>query len=284
MRKLHLFLIVLFIASCGKEKPVVPDASYKPTPIELPAPEPVPPASTVKAKPEEHIVKYGEFLISIAEHYNVNWEALLLCNEKFLQEKYEETCKQYSRNYRDNARRRGHFCNDRLERPYGNTLLPGWKLLIPADTAPTEIVRAVINIKGNNVAIVIDDTGSMNNDRQRVSEWYMAALHLWNKNIAGVWLFRDGQIRRYQSGGVTFQTVGVIENTHAALMAAAAVNPDAIILVTDEPGDDWNWETVRYLPPVVGHCTDTADQRFVLCQQNLQRLAKETNGQYITGL
>lgn len=229
-----------------------------------------------------HIVQEGEFLISIAEKYSVNWEAMLYANETFLQKMYEEICVRYSEKYRNNPGRRGLFCNDRFRRPYGNTLLPGWKLTVPAQSAPQNIEQVVSKIEGDRVALVIDDTGSMTNDRQRVSQFYMAALRQYNKQLAGVWLFTDGHVRRYQHGEVIFLTSGQFENTYHALTEAAKIQPDAIVLVTDEPGDDWDWLKVPNLPPVVAHCLK--DEGYYPCETNLKRLAQATKGQYVDGI
>lgn len=230
-----------------------------------------------------HKVVEGDFLRKIADKHKVSWEAVLLLNEDFLKKNYEKVCTKMGDKYRNNAHRSGVFCNDRYNRAYGNTLMPGWQLKIPATTAPATINQAVSQIQGKRVALVIDDTGSLGNDRQLVSEWYLAAFRTHNKNIIGVWLYADGQVRHYtDSAGVQLKTMGNFENTHGALRVAAVEKPDSIILVTDEPGDDWMWPAVRNLPPVVAHCLP--DRATISCEPNLRRLAVETHGQYMSGL
>lgn len=235
-----------------------------------------------------HIVRRGEFLRLIASRYNVGWEAMLLANERFLQTKYQEVCSDLSRNFRNRRQDRGtrkggqYYCNDRYNRPYGNTLRPGWRLAIPEKTAPTAIAEIVSKIKGDKIALVIDDTGSMSDDRQKVSEFYLAALRQYNKRIVGVWLYADNQVRKYEDGGIRLLTEGSYENTFGALTIAAREKPDAIILVTDEPGDDWQWSEVSSLPPVIGHCLP--DSGTEGCRETIQRLATETRGQFVLGI
>ena len=235
-----------------------------------------------------HMVRRGQFLQWIAGQHNVSWPAMLLANESFLQTKYNEVCGDLSNNFRHRKGDRGthkgglFYCNDRFVRPYGNTLRPGWNLVVPTEVAPASIGALVAQIKGDKIALVIDDTGSMNDDRQRVSQFYLAAIRQYGKRLTGVWLYADGQVRRYEAGGVRFITNGNIENTFGALTEAVKSKPDAIVLVTDEPGDDWNWNALTGMPPVVAHCLPDQGQAF--CQQNLQRLAQETHGRYITGV
>jgi hypothetical protein len=237
-----------------------------------------------------HKVRRGQNFQWIAGQHKVSWEAMLLVNEGFLRTKYTEVCGDLSRNFRHRRNDRGthrgglYYCNDRFVRPYGNTLRPGWELVIPTNTAPTNIGQAIAEIRGNKVALVIDDTGSMNDDRQRVSEFYLAAINQYGKRLSGVWLYADGRVRKYEAGGVRFLTEGGRENTFGALSEAAKVRPDAIVLVTDEPGDDWNWGEVRSLPPVVAHCLGDLGDGYRSCQSNLERLARETRGRYITGI
>lgn len=234
------------------------------------------------SSPKTYKVKKGQFLKWIAQQQNVSWEAMLLANESFLANKYKEVCDDLSGNFRRRDSNRGsrkgglYYCNDNYVRPYGNTLRPGWTLNIPSESSPTSINQTVSEIKGDKIALVIDDTGSMNDDRQQVSEFYLAAIRQYGKHLSGVWLYSNGRVRKYEAGGVHFYTSGDRENTFGALREAAKEKPDAIILVTDEPGDDWQWGEVHNLPPVIGHCLD---QSF--CAENLQRLARETHGRYV---
>lgn len=234
-------------------------------------------------------VQSGQYLQWIANKRGVGWESMLLANENFLRTKYDEVCDELSGRFRNRRRDGGaakgglYYCNDRFNRAYGNTLRPGWKLVVPASQAPADIATTIASIQGNKVALVIDDTGSMTEDRQRVSEFYLAAIRKYNKRLTGVWLYADGGVRKYEAGGVKFLTAGGLENTHGALSEAAKSRPDAIILVTDEPGDDWQWDEVKNLPPVYGHCLP--DQGGYGCEESLRRLATEVRGsKYIRGV
>lgn len=249
---------------------------------EGPGPDDIP-----ERKAQIHVVAKGEFLKKIAADYGVSWEEILLQNERFLKDKYEEVCDQFSKRYRNNPRRRGLFCNDRYNRPYGNTLIPGWTLVIPAGNAPEEIDKVVERISGKRIAIVIDDTGSMENDRRAVGQFYLAAMRKYRKNVVGVWLYADGEVRKYDGGSVKIlqevsQTVGSLENTHLALREAAKARPDTIVLVTDEPGDDWEWNKLK-LPKVIAHCIPN-EAGDCECEDNLKRLVVKVGGEYVAEL
>jgi len=228
---------------------------------------------------EVYTVKRGDFLRKIAQEHGVEWEAMLLVNEEYLKAKYEEVCVNGQVRLKHSL-----FCNDKYKRPYGNTLSPGWEIKIPANSAPQNVNQAVAQIQGKRVALVIDDSGSIGNDRKMVSEWYLAAFKTHGKEIIGVWLYSDGHIRHYtQAAEVVLRAAGSYENTYSALRAAAQEKPDSIVLVTDEPGDDWgNWSGVESLPPVVAHCLP--DPLHMSCEANLKRLAAATHGQYMMGL
>lgn len=225
-----------------------------------------------------YVVQKGDFLRKIADANGVGWEAVLLLNEELLKCKYEEVCTKLVH------KPKSLFCNDAYKRPYANTLSPGWELKIPTSVAPNGIAQAVAQIKGDRVALVIDDSGSIGNDRQVVSEWYLAAFRQSGKKIIGVWLYSDGFVRHYNDAAeIELRTVGSYENTYGALKTAALEKPDSIVLVTDEPGDDWGtWSGVNSLPPVIGHCLQ--DPMAHSCEANLKRLAAETHGQYVSGL
>jgi hypothetical protein len=289
-----LSIVLLFVlAACTKEK-----SSSGPSDVSLPVSQAAaaPGASSARsiasspAPPTHatHLVRRGQFLRYVAYKHDVAAEAMLLVNEDFLEKKYREVCGDLSRSFRtrrhDRGARKGglYYCNDRFVRPYGNTLRPGWRLSIPTGSAPAKISTVIGNIKGNSVALVIDDTGSMGNDRQKVGEFYLAALRQYKKHLAGVWLYTDGRVRKYEAGNVRFLTSGGFENTFGALREAAREKPDAIVLVTDEPGDDWQWDEVKNLPPVFAHCLP--ERGRYLCEKNLLRLKDETGGQYIAGV
>src|SRR3989338_5847293 len=241
-------------------------------------------APTTLGDQAQHTVVRGDWLRNIAPRYkNVGWESLLLRNEPFLQAKYEEVCGKLNERYTNNPKRHGTFCNERYNRPYGNTLVPGWVLAIPSGSAPQQIQDAVITSTGQKVALVIDDSGSMNDDRTRVALMYDAALRKHGKNLIGVWLYADGQVRHYSEGNVELHTTGNVENTWNALSEAAKEKPDTIILVTDEVGDDWpadlkkagtGWFTK--MQPVVATCLPPYE-----CEVTLNALVNAFGGKYV---
>jgi hypothetical protein len=232
-----------------------------------------------------HSVRRGEFLKSIALQHGVWWEEILLANERFLRAKYDEVCADFKR--RNVPGRKGLFCNDRYNRPYGNTLLPGWTINVPLMDAPEPINAAVVRT-GERVAIVIDDTGSMQEDRSIVAQLYLAALRQHGRTLVGVWMYADGEVREYDAGSVRtwtreqlqqeLQTAGNVENTYGALRMAKRANPDSIILITDEPGDDWP-STIQFDVPVVATCLP--DRGNYTCEGTLQDLARNSGGQYV---
>lgn len=231
-----------------------------------------------------HAVQRGDWLRNIAPRYhNVGWESILLRNEPYLQAKYEEVCGKLSSRYTNNPNRRGTFCNDRFNRPYGNTLVPGWMLAIPSGEAPQQVQDAVLTSTGQKVVLVIDDTGSMNDDRTRVALFFDAALRKHGKDLIGVWLYADGHVRHYKEGSVLLQTTGNVENTWNALKEAAKSKPDTIVLITDEIGDDWpadlkkagtGWFTS--MPPVVATCLPPYE-----CERTLNDLVNAFGGKYV---
>ncbi|MBI4433634.1 hypothetical protein HY632_02595 [Candidatus Uhrbacteria bacterium] len=232
-----------------------------------------------------HVVKKDEFLRNIAPQYvNVGWEDVFLANMEFLQGEYDRVCSRKSSRYRNNPKRRGTFCNDRYKRPYANTLLPGWKLIVPLGKAPPEIDAVVGRTEGKRVALVVDTTGSMANDQRIVALFYSAALRKHGRQLTGVWLYGDGHVQRLDPDGfLRFSSYGgQLENTHGALKAATESQPDLIVLVTDEPGDDWVWPgplSSMGLPKVIATCL--SEDGDYLCEGNLQRLVKETGGEYV---
>ena len=248
------------------------------------SPEPVPQQAVVAADEKTHVVRRGEFLRMIAGNYpGIGWEDVLLRNETYLREQYNLTCPKLSSRYTNRPGRKGSYCNDRFNRPYGNTLRAGWRLLIPSGTAPQSIAAVVAGISGKRVALVIDDSDSMTEDRRAVGQFYTAALRQYGKDLIGVWLYADGHVRHYEAGSVEFKTDGGIENTRSALEAAAAEKPDAIVLITDEPGDDWGDWRLPPMPPVYAHCLPNVGGQFE-CDETLHRLVKHAGGQYISKL
>lgn len=222
-----------------------------------------------------YTVRKSDKLISLGAEMRIGWEQILLLNEEFLRQKYEAIC------HGNKNRQRGYYCNDGYSRPYGNTLQVGWKLKIPSQSVPIQIQDAVQHISGKSVALVIDDTGSMVNDRRNIGAFYTAAIRKYGKSLAGIWLYSDGQVRKYQAGGVEFHNYGGYENTYGALKEVAKAKPDVIVLITDERGDDWPQGGVRRneFPPIVAHCLPEGSEYW--CKAPLQALAATTGGQYI---
>lgn len=226
---------------------------------------------------DTHIVERGDYLIKIAKEYDLDWRAVMLANETHLRDLYESRCSLLKKRYTKSKARKGHYCLDRADRPrpWANSLKPGDVLTIPAKEISPTVDDVVRLAAGKRVALVIDDTGSMDDDRRRVSQMYLAALKKYSKDLIGVWLYADGEVRQYKGHGVQLSTTGRYENTHAALREAAKQHPDYIVLVTDEAGDDWDWGTVASLPRVIAHCLAASE-----CGRSLGELVRLTNGQY----
>ncbi len=239
----------------------------------------VDPAQTV-SRTEAHVVQSGEFLIKIANDHDVPWEAVAVVNETELARINAERCGLLNERYTKNTRRPGHYCNETVViggKPMVNlnSLKAGDVLQIPFTTHP--VVDAVIrDIPGQRIAIVIDDTGSMNNDNALVSAWYMRATEELGKELTTVVLYANGHTREFTNvGKVDFRVSGDVENTRNALEVAAASNPDAIVLVSDEPGDDWKGFWFLDLPPVYSHSLE------VEAHDNLRKVSKKTGGQFM---
>jgi len=196
---------------------------------------------------EVHIVRSGEYLIKIAKGYQVPWQAMMLANEESLRALYEERCSKLRARYTKSTNRKGHYCNGTKSHAWANSLKPGDKLRIPRNEVP-QTVSQVVGQMGTRVAIVIDDTGSMADDRKKVGELYAAAVAASRRSIVGVFLFADRGVRRYNADAtVSFFRNGSYENAHGALVEAAKSRPDTIVLISDEPGDDWVWEDLPSL-------------------------------------
>jgi len=248
----------------------------------------VSPMETKLACITKHTVQKGEFIRSIGPQLGVDPELLVLANRDFLSKKYAATCAGLSGSYRDRPGRKGLFCNDRYRRPYANTLRPGWELCIPSQNVPLAIEKIVASMPGKKVAIVIDNTESMSDDRKTVATFYHQALQRHGRQIVGIFLYNgsrsDGNkevIRVTDVGEVNVQ--GDFENTFEALRTAVEeVGPDLVYLITDEPGDDWptSLEGIGF-PTVVATCLP--DERGIFeCEKPLKRLAAATpGGQYV---
>ncbi len=256
---LVLFLLIALYSFPGNNTATTPEAS----------------------KPIVHVVQKGEFIIKIAQQKNVPWESIVLLNEETLRANVEKRCTNFSTAYTDNARRHGHYCNNRVRDAqgrslvYANTLQPGDELLIPTKTLIPQIRTAVNHVSGNRIVIVIDDTGSMSNDRLRVTSAYLQAVRDSGKQIARVLVFADHGIRELDLEQPVFQAMGSFENTRAAVERANAFTPDAIVLVTDEPGDDWEDLSDLKSVPVIAHSLDP------MADEQMKRVASQTNGQFV---
>lgn len=150
------------------------------------------------------------------------------------------------------------------------------------------IEKAIDKIVGKNIAIVVDDSGSMNNKREEAAQLFkqIAASHA--KKITHVYLYADGYVEKYLPGKEKYLHAGAIENTCGALkMAAQDPAVQGIVLITDEPGDDWALcGDMKRLPPVIANCVidvDEQDRPIVsnVCTETLRTLAARTGGTYI---
>ena len=91
-------------------------------------------------------------------------------------------------------------------------------------------------------------------------------------------LYADGYVRELDpQGGLNLDTTGSVENTRSALETAARHRPDAIVLVSDEPGDDWDGFRGLKLPPVVAHSLEAS------ADANLAEVARLTGGTFLKG-
>lgn len=235
----------------------------------------------------EHVVRAGEYIISIAAWYGVPWESIVIINEETLLANTQTYCADKSDKYTHKRGRRGHFCNFLVFDEKGkslvhaNTLMPGDVLRIPSQTAPKQIQGTINSVNGERIVVVIDETGSMAgddgvDDRARVSAWYLQAIKNAEKQIVRVIMFAEGSLRELDASSMEFHARGVYENTrHALEHAANKYKPDAIVLVTDEPGDDWaNWKTL-HLPPVIAHSLSR------LSDNQMRELASFTHGVFL---
>lgn len=267
-------LLFLVLAACGDLATGTADTAAGPV---------VPPPVVETAKFKAYTVEKGDFLVKIGAEQGVPWEAIYLENEAEIAARAEERCSKLSKRYTENRRRKGHYCNELLtlngkSMVAPNSLQPGDELRLPLITVPEQVSQAVASIRGDEIVIVIDDTGSMTEDRQTVSSWYLAEVVKSGKRVTKVILYADGYTRELDPhGSLDLRTTGDVENTRSALEAAARYNPDAIVLVSDEPGDDWNGFRGLTLPPVVAHSLDAS------ADVNLREVARVTGGTFVAG-
>ncbi|HEY4522063.1 MAG TPA: LysM peptidoglycan-binding domain-containing protein [Candidatus Paceibacterota bacterium] len=244
---------------------------------------------------DEYRVKRGNNLSWIAKQHGVEPSAMIYANESMLQANYERRCSRLSDEFRSRTEKRDvgkgglYYCNDGKRRPYANTLNPGMRLVIPETSAPISVERTVREIRGKRIAVVVDETGSTSNKRQQIGEYYLAALKKHEREIVGIYLYTGKAVRKIDAVGVTdlssvMHNRGGRENTHEALRRAADDRPDVIVLLTDEPGDDWQWHLVSALPTVIAHCLPEGG--VAECRVNLQELVRQVGkgSRYIEGL
>ncbi len=240
----------LFITACSDEAPVKsknPTASGQVTTS-------VSPSAVVNTTPvvntktqvtlateKKHTVKKGEFLNAIADRYGVEREALILSNAKMLIDHYEDTCR---RAHKKARKGNSLFCNENYKRSWSNTLLPGWKIKIPAATNTlsemtkvfgaekvTSIKSAVSGLTNNDsLAIALDVSGSMDSKRQMVAQYVMDTLKASGKKFSGLYVYsenvlsinnaiNDAGLRKALTNEYDNSAVGdkSTENTHKAL-------------------------------------------------------------------
>jgi len=275
--RLVLVLATVFsLIACSNEAELTPAPKTSATNV-------VAPEAT---KYVDYTVVKGDFIVKIALDQGVGYEQVMLANEQMLKGAYPEICSVYSEKYRNRTRGNGHFCRDNLSDSWANTLVPGQVLKIPVAMPKVEVPEEVSKIvetipNGKRVAIVIDDTGSMDDDQRIVGELWAGSLKAYGKSLVGVCLYADDEVRCYSNNVPEFYVRGDKENTFDALKKASdKTSADIIVLVTDEPGDDWEWnnwvaDDVSNLPPVMAHCLNFS------CEENLNRVAKITGGKYI---
>jgi hypothetical protein len=231
----------------------------------------------------EYRVQSGDFLIKIAADHATPWQSVLVLNEGVLADLADERCGKLRGRYTKSKRRKGYYCNEMLSYQgkrivHANSLKPGDMIRFLKEAAPVSISEAVAAVSGKNIVVVVDDTGSMSDNRQQVTAWYLNVIEKSGKEIRKVILFADGEVRELNAGKVEFQTVGEVENTRAALERAMTYNPDAIVLVSDEPGDDWRGFKDLKLVPVIAHSIDRS------ADDNLRHVAKLSGGQFVSGV
>jgi hypothetical protein len=236
-------------------------------------------------KYEVYTVVEGDILYNIAERFDTTLDLIVLANEAFLVRQYDEFCGRFDESVRNNPERTGVWCNDLFNRPYQNLIFEGNDLKIPRTDAPPVVEQAIAMATGDRIALVIDDTGSMRDDMIAVTEWYSNAVDNYGRDIVGIFLYADGDIRKFtRTGQVEYNTEGDVENTFQALQYAMEHSgrrgPDTIVLITDEPGDDWDWNEVDALPPIIANCLG-GSYYGRSCERNLTEAANRTGGQYV---
>tara|TARA_Y100000310_G_scaffold342466_1_gene445874 strand:+ start:3066 stop:3977 length:912 start_codon:yes stop_codon:yes gene_type:complete len=246
---------------------------------------------------EDYVVRRGDFLWKIADAHDVPRLTLLTINEGHLRNLYEDRCTLLRERYRK-RRTGGHYCNEKYsEYVHANSLKPGDVVRIPHFAPSTEIAQAIIDVPGQKLSVVIDATGSMNNDidRKEVAIAYQQAIENAGREVISVWFYAFDDMENrpiiwtIKPDGSTDLFAGVrsqgsFEAVYRALRKAyERDNPDAIVLIGDEAGDDLagHWGQMAKLPPVLAHCIK--DQNVPRsCTKTFKRIASETGGTFRT--
>jgi hypothetical protein len=238
---------------------------------------------------EEYTIKRGDTLRKIVQQQNVGREhpftvdELLIANPELLQRSLEN-CASKSDAYRTSATRTGYFCNEVRPGKYevgANSIVAGWKVRIPSASAPVEVAATIASVPGRRIALVVDATGSMSGNIGLLADQYRSAIRQHGKEVVGVWLFADGKVWTVRAENFLseYKTGGGIENTYAALVEANRLRPDAIMLFTDEPGDDWPMDgRFAIAAPVFAHCLPQHGGAVHTCGPTLQKLVRAVPG------
>lgn len=240
------------------------------------------------APAETYTVKRGDVLLRIAQAHDVSVQDMLIVNGEYLISRFRETCGKKPAAYVHSTTRRGYFCNEAKksrEPVHANTLVAGWKLTIPPKTASRAIEQIIAIAPGKRVALVVDATASMGGNIARVAIEYKIASQAYGKSVVGVWLFADGEVWQVKPDDLlALPTRGNIENTYGALLKAEESSPDLIVLITDEPGDDWPSGPYAKFAPIIAHCLPEGGDGEYSCAATLKRLVAGTPGsRYVQG-
>lgn len=247
-----------------------------------------------------YTVRRGEALGTIAQQRSVDGTSsicLAALNEAVLSDGYVNRCKAVS------VRAGRFYCNDALGNDnfpaWTNSLQPGDQIMVFAtipdqaneivasDTVSGEVAHdinvAVREITGSKVVVVIDGSGSMNNDSDRAAA---AGLYsnLLGDRVAAVVVFSEETAVITSPNADTFPNIGNTdvgygqnEYVEKALRVAASLEADHIVLIGDEPDYDRNANYIG-LPSVTTHCLpNEGGQRE--CDANYRHIAVTTSGQ-----
>lgn len=244
-----------------------------------------------------HTVRSGQNMGTIARDHAVDGtggRCLWRLNEEVLAPIVNERCADLQRNEND-----GFYCNDSLANAnypaWSSSLRPGDEIYIISGLANSgsglsgNIVRevnvAAAAVEGDDIVLVIDVSGSMNDESDRAMA---AALysHLLGDRLQGVVFYSKfahfvpteqldtSDIFASQHAGDTGN--GSDEYVHRALQLAAASGADAIVLVADERGVDTSGISFTGLPAVTAHCLPDPNQ--APCFDMFRTIATQTGG------